>query len=112
MVPATRFPPQVDAGAASGRSTQGWLAGGIAELKLSASGFVAAASKPDAARAPRLIPLPLNFDRSVRQLLQPRVAAQRGDAAGFGGELVPGQAGRIDDRLVVIEQAVREVALL
>ncbi len=62
----------------------------------------------------RLIPLPLNFDRGdgADQLFQPRIAAQCGDAAGFGGELVPGHAGRIDDRLVVVEQAVREVALL
>jgi tripartite-type tricarboxylate transporter receptor subunit TctC len=43
----------VDAGAASRRSTQGWLAGGIAEPKLSALGFVRAAIKSAVGRVSR-----------------------------------------------------------
>jgi hypothetical protein len=43
--------------------------------------------------------------------LRPREPYQRRQKTGFCSELVPSDAGRIDHRVVVVEQAVRQVAL-
>jgi len=54
-----------------------------------------------------VIPSILSFD-----LWDPRVGAERFDAAGLGGKAPPGFAGGIDDGVVVVMQPVREEALL
>ena len=54
-----------------------------------------------------IIPSILSFD-----LWDPRVGAERFDAAGLGGKAPPGFAGGIDDGVVVVMQPVREEALL
>src|SRR5918992_5077868 len=58
-------------------------------------------------RASSLIPARLRFD-----LCDPRIRAERCDAADLGHEALPRGARRIDDGLVVLEQAVGEEALL
>jgi len=55
----------------------------------------------------RVIPSILSFD-----LWDPRVGAERFDAAGLGGKSPPGFAGGIDDGVVVVMKPVREEALL
>ena len=69
----------------------------------------AAAISPAAMLSPfaALIPSILSFD-----LWDPRVGAERFDAAGLGGKAPPGFAGGIDDGVVVVMQPVREEALL
>ena len=44
--------------------------------------------------------------------LDPGVSAERGDASDLGEEIVPGDASRIDDGLIVVEQPMREEALI
>lgn len=55
----------------------------------------------------RLIPSSLRSDRFYSG-----VAAQQFDASDLADELIPSGAGGVDDGVVVIEQAVREEALL